>query len=174
MEQAMKYRNIALLTGFSLLMCGAAWANSATVTVNVSCTILPLFEMEVTGPAGGHIEFGSIKKDPDQNVSAAAPEVVIRANSNLGQPYMITHELIAPLSSDDGAVLPDGSMSVNATAANGSAAKSQAVGTDTEVLYHSDAGGKSDIITARYDLDVHPDQDAGQYRSKLLYTIVTV
>lgn len=169
----MKIQNIALLTAVSLLISGAAWAGSGTITVNVSCTILPLFEMEVSGLNGGNIEFGAIQKDLDHNVQVSAPEVVIKANSNLGQPYIIQHELITPLSSGDGAVLPDGSMSVNASASNGKAAQSQSVGTDTEVLYRSDAGGKSDVITAQYNLDVHPDQDAGTYQSKLLYTIVT-
>lgn len=169
----MKYQNIAVLTALSLLLCGSAWANSATVTVNVSCTILPIFEMEVTGPNGGNIDFGAIQKDIDQNVTANAPEVVIKTHTNLGQPYIIKHELITPLSSGNGAVLPDRSMSVDASAANGSAATGQAVGTDPEVLYQSGAGGQSDVITARYNLDVHPDQDAGDYQSKLLYTIVT-
>lgn len=172
----MKYLNIAVLTALSItLCCGPALANSATATVNVSCTILPLFEMEISGPTGGNIEFGTITKDPDRNVDIAAPEVVINAKSNLGQPYIIKHELVTPLASDDGAVLPDGSMSVNATSAGeGSTAKDQAVGTDSEVLYQSDAAGKSDTITARYNLNVHPDQSAGDYQSKLLYTIVTV
>lgn len=156
------------------MLSGSAWANSATVSVNVSCTILPLFEMEVSGPANGNIEFGTIQKNPDQSVDVSAPEVTISAKSNLGQPYMITHELIAPLTNDNGAILPDGSMSVQASALNGSAAQDQAVGTDSGVLYHSDAAGKSDTITARYNLNVHPDQDAGDYQSKLLYTIVTI
>lgn len=169
----MKYRNIALLTLFSLLVSSSAWANSGTVTVNVSCTILPLFEMEVSGLNGGNIEFGAIQKDAHHNVQVAAPEVVIRANSNLGQPYIIKHELISPLSSHEGAELPNGSMSVNASASNGNAADSQAVGTSPEVLYRSDASGKSDVITAKYNLEVKPDQDAGTYQSKLLYTIVT-
>ncbi len=169
----MKYQNIALLTALSLLISTGAWANSGTVTVNVSCTILPLFEMEVSGLNGGNIEFGAIQKDAKQNVNVAAPEVVIRANSNLGQPYMIKHELITPLSSHDGGVLPDRSMSVNASSSNGSAAASQSVSTDSEVLYRSNAAGKSDVITAQYNLEVRPDQDAGTYESKLLYTIVT-
>ena len=170
----MKYLNIASLTVLALLIAGSAWANQSTVSVNVSCTILPLFEMEVSGPANGNIEFGTIQKDPDNNVDISAPEVVIRATSNLGQPYLITHELVTPLASNDGAVLPDGSMTVDASAASGSAAKSQQVGTDSEVLYQSDATGKSDTVTAHYNLNVHPDQDAGAYQSKLLYTIVTV
>ena len=170
----MKYQNIFALTAMTLLLAGSAWAG-ITATVNVSCTILPLFEMAVTGPNGGNIEFGVIQKDADQNVLVTAPEVVISAKSNTGQPYMITHELITPLANDEGAVLPDGSMSVNASSASGgSTAKGAAVGTDTGVLYHSDATGKSDTVTARYDLDVNPDQEAGNYQSKLLYTIVTV
>lgn len=169
----MKYLNIAALTALSLFIAGSALANSTTVSVNVSCTILPLFEMEVVSPVNG-IEFGAIQKNPDANVDVAAPEITIRAKTNMGQPYIIKHELLTPLSNDSGAILPDGSMSVDATSGNGSAAQGQAVGTDSEILYQSNAGGQSDTVTARYNLNVHPDQDAGQYQSKLLYTIVTV
>ena len=171
----MKYQNIAVLTALLLALSGSAWANSATVTVNVSCTILPLFEMEVTGPNGGNIEFGMIRKDPDQSIDASAPEVTIKATSNLGQPYMIKHELIAPITSNEGAVLPDGSMTVNASSASGgSAANGKPVSTDSDVLYQSDATGQSDTVTAHYNLNVDPNQEAGQYQSKLLYTIITV
>ena len=170
----MKYLRVFTLTISTLIGCVSALANSATVTVNVSCTILPLFEMEVSGPANGNIEFGAIQKDPDQNVDASASEVMIRAKSNLGQPYIIKHELITPMSTGDGAVLPDGSMSVNASASNGTTAKGTAVGTDSEVLYQSGPTGEGDTITAQYTLNVHPDQEAGDYNSKLLYTIVTV
>lgn len=157
-----------------MVLCTSAWANNATVSVNVSCTILPLFEMSVTGPNGGNIEFGAIQKEAGQDVVKDAPEVVISAMSNLGKPYKITHELISPLSNGSTA-LPDGSMSVDATSAGGgSAAKNQTVGTVSKTLYESDALGKSDTVTARYNLKVKPEQDAGQYQTKLLYTIVTV
>ncbi len=168
----MKKLNIAALTTLALFLTVPALANNTTVSVNVSCTILPLFEMEVISPVNG-IEFGAIQKNPDANVDVSAPEITIRAKTNMGQPYIIKHELLTPLASDNGAILPDGSMSVDATSGNGSTAQGQAVGTDPEVLYQSDANGQSDTITARYNLNVHPDQDAGQYQSKLLYTIVT-
>lgn len=171
----MKYLNIAVLTTLGLILCGSAMANQATVSVNVSCTILPLFEMQVSGPNNGNIEFGAIQKEAGQNVTKTAPEVIISAKSNLGRPYLIKHELIAPLANTSGSAIPDGAMSVDATnSGTGSAARSQAVGTASKTLYQSDATGQSDIITARYNLNVQPDQDAGHYESKLLYTIVTV
>ena len=171
----MKYLNIVALTLLCVALSGSAIANQATVSVNVSCTILPLFEMQVSGPNGGNIEFGAIQKEAGQTVDKTAPEVIISAKSNLGRPYLIKHALIAPLANTTGEAIPDGAMSVDATnAGGGSSAKSQTVGTTSQTLYQSDAAGQSDTITARYNLKVQPQQDAGHYESKLLYTIVTV
>lgn len=172
----MKYLNLSLLTFLLLIphsVCLAA--NSATVTVDVSVTIRPLFELSVSGPANGNIEFGEVDKKANENTFATSEKVLVTAKTNLREPYMITQSLQSPLQSSSGSTMPDDSMTVSAKSfnTNGKPANNQAVGINSTVLFESDANGMGDTVEAEYQLKIASNQDSGQYKSKLTYSIVT-
>jgi hypothetical protein len=173
----MKIRNAFALALLGLAMSSAAWAASDSVSVTVSATIPPLFELSVSGPHQGNIEFGVIHKDPAQPVVAEAPEVVLTARSNLGRPYEIKQELMSPLANERNDRFGDRDLSstaVNLRTDGAVAGSGTPVSTRPQTLFTSNAEGKSDTIKARYRLRVVPEQPSGNYRTKLVYTITTI
>lgn len=172
----MKYINFVLLTALFLIPQTASYAaRSASVTVDVSVTIRPVFELSVSGPANGNIEFGEVDKKLDETVVAESEKVFVTAKSNLREPYIISHSLQSPLRSISGSTMPDDSMTVNARSfnTNGKPADNQTVTTNSSVLFESDANGMGDTVEAQYQLKVASNQDPGTYNSKLTYSIVT-
>jgi hypothetical protein len=170
----MKYLAIVLLTALLVLSAPLAIAGSNTVTVNVSAIILPLFEIGVSGPNGKDIDFGVIQKNPNGSITISSNDIVVTTQSNLGRPYRVTQELIAPLTNERGTPVPNDAMTVDARSQKGQAAVGQVVNTSASTLLESDAQGSSDTVTASYKLRVEPQQEAGQYNTRLVYSIVSV
>ncbi len=170
-----KYIVIAVLI-LGLFLTSPALSASKSTTVNVSVTVAPLFEISVVGPDNGHLDFGYIDRDPNGPITLESGEVKVQAKSNLGVPYQITHALVNPLTNGDGISFSDKDLSVAARGINtsGLASSGETVSTDTSTLFRSNPKGKSDTIIAQYKLTVRPSQAAGNYKSKLLYTIVTL
>jgi len=154
----------------------SSYALSKSVEIKVSATVAPVFEISVEGPAGGNIEFGTIHRDPHQSVTAPSKEVIIKARSNLGQPYEISQKLVGPLVNDSGKSFGEGSITARAVnnRTDGTAYESVPVSTNPTVLFRSNPKGHSDSVTAVYDLEVQPDQDAGFYTTGLVYTITAL
>lgn len=172
----LKPASVLMAALFVAVLCPeTAHSAQKSVTVNVSATILPLFQIEVGGPANGNIEFGVIQKDPDGDVTIQAKEVVITTQSNLRTPYIITQSLSTPLANENGVGVPAGALRVSAqnNKSGGSASQNVEVGTDSSVLFRSDNNGQGDTISANYTLRVPPVQEAGEYRSQLVYTLTT-
>lgn len=172
----MKYFVLAVAMGVMALVPLEAQAASKSVSVNISVTIPPLFEIDVSGPAGGNIEFGIVNKDANGPVEAASSEVVINTRSNLQQPYQITQKLVSPLSNGQGQTIGPENFSVQSVSSieDGTASSGTGISTQDSSLFTSDASGKSNTLRTVYRLRVNPEQSAGTYQSKLVYTIVTL
>lgn len=150
-------------------------ALSRSVQVNVSCTIAPMFELEVSGPAAGNIDFGTVHKDADGALTFDSSEVVIRTKTNLGQPYHVTQMLLTPIQNEEGHQFSAEDFTSRAVAekSGGNFVSEGAVSTAPVPLFVSN-DGKSNVITANYQLKVKPEQPSGHYASKLVYTIATI
>ncbi len=170
-----KIVSIALI-GMVVFLPLEGHAASKSVSVNVSVTIPPLFEIEVGGPAGGNIEFGVVNKDPNGAVTADSPEVVITTRTNLQQAYQVTQKLVTPLSNGQGDTIAPEDFTVQSVSSieGGSASNGGGVSTQDSSFFTSNGAGKSNTLRAIYRLKVKPEQAAGTYQSKLVYTIVTL
>lgn len=152
------------------------YAASNSVTVKVSVTIPPLFELSVSGPTHGNIEFGVVERDPLYPVTVESQDVVLTAKSNLGRPYEITHALVTPFSNESNDRFAEEDLTVSAEnlKTGGTAVQSTRVTTTPSAIYTSDTEGKSETIKANYKLLVRPEQAAGNYQTKLVYTFTTI
>jgi len=150
-------------------------ALSKSVQVNVSCTIAPMFELDVSGPTGGNIEFGTLHKDPNGTLTFDSNEVTIRAKTNMGQPYHVTQMLVTPIRNANGDEFEAGDFTSRATAEGpGSPVVRDGFVTTQPMTLLSSNDGKSSAVTASYKLKVKPGQASGFYASKLIYTIATI
>lgn len=152
------------------------WAETKSVEITVSATVLPMLELSVSGPAGGNIEFGAIERSPNGAVTLQSKEVVVEAKTNLYKPYQITQTLVEPFSQTGGeGTFGEEDLTVDAESASGkgSPAKGLKVGTSPTTLFTSSADGQGDTIKANYKLNVKPTQPSGDYRTKLIYSITT-
>ena len=151
-----------------------ARSETKSVTINVSVNVHPVFELNVSGPAGGNIQFGDIQQKADGDVVIEAPEVVLHARTNLGKPYQITQELIEPLANEQNAQFSKEDFTVDME--NGGSRErtvSGPVSTEASTLFVSDSGLEK-TLNARYKLRVRPEQPAGLYQAKLVYTITSL
>lgn len=161
---------------FILAFATVGYAASESVSVKVSVTIPPLFELSVSGPTKGNIEFGIAERDPLGPVTVESQEVVLTAKSNLRRPYEITHALVTPLSNERNDRFAEKDLTVFAEnfKTSGRAVRGTSVGTTSSAIYTSDPEGKSETVKANYRLLVRPQQAAGHYQTKLVYTITTI
>ena len=158
-------------------MAGTAYAESKSASYTMRVTIPPLFELEVTGPSDGVIDFEDFKRDATQTTNVSSEPVTIRARSNLGKAYQISQKLVGPLTSDTGSTLPPEDLTVSATNLdkNGKASGETTVSVDEPTpLFTSNADGKGDTVKTSYNLKVKADSAAGTYQAKIVYSIVTL
>ncbi|MFT5208279.1 MAG: hypothetical protein ACI9CF_002051 [Candidatus Omnitrophota bacterium] len=170
-----KLIRLTLIAVILSVIASPGFAKSLTHTVKVSLRVLPIMELEITGPAGGNIEFGDIQKDGTKNIITQAKDVIINAKTNMATPYIIQQELLTPISNAKGEVLTAGAMTVNASneAGRGQSMSNVSALTTPNIIYRSDARGRSDSIKAQYHVNIPPTQAAGSYESALRYTFVT-
>lgn len=156
-----------------LALGGTAEAETKSVSIDVTVRVLPIFELTVSGADGGNLEFGDVQKSGSGDVFAESKEMVLTAKSNLGRPYQITQTLSEPLRSDNAETFEEGDLTVRAqnSATQGSVTNGAGVTTTPTTLFTSDSRGKGDTIRASYRLRVKPDQPAGDYKTRLVYTI---
>ncbi len=172
MTKLIKLTLIAIMVS---ALASPAFAKSLTQTVKVSLRVLPIMELEITGPAGGNIEFGDIQKDGTKNTISKAKDVMIHAKTNMATPYIIQQELLTPISNANGESLNAGAMTVNASNENGrgQSMNNVSVLSTPNIIYRSDDRGRSEAIKAQYQVNIPPTQAAGYYESALRYTFVT-
>ena len=79
-------KNLSLIgfigIGMTLLPL-AGWAETKSVEISVSATVLPMLELSVSGPAGGNIEFGAIERTPNGAVTLQSKELLVQTKTNL-------------------------------------------------------------------------------------------
>jgi len=168
-----RMKKLVIMVTMGLICTSLSYAGSK-VSINVSVTIKPILEISAVGPNNGHIEFGSVQKNAASPVTVESGDVVVTARSNLGEPYHVTQELTSLLSDQSGNTMQDQSLKSFAKSDSNpeGAIQGGAVNTKPALLYRSNPTGGSETIRARYELTVLPDQPAGNYESKLVYSII--
>lgn len=118
------------------------------------------------------IEFAGLKpKDPPKR-----SEVIIQVRSNIGKPYQVSQKVLVDLTSKDGQVIPQGYFTVRTEGPQlkGTARFPQntAVKKGESVLFVSDAQGSADTFAVVYELTCPPDVLAGDYATRITYSLL--
>lgn len=156
----------------------AAWAESASKTVQVTATILPRLELSVTPETGSAITFGAIEQPAAGETADRSVRVAVGVFSNLGHPYHVTQLVRRGLTNREGAVISDDQFRVmthDARLGSTTAVQPTPITPGTpSTLYLSNTQGKSDNFLADYTLTVAPATVAGDYDTEIVYTVTSL
>ncbi len=106
-------------------------------------------------------------------------EVLIEVKSNLGRPYQVTQNVSSEMVSSKGEKIPAGNFSLQAlpagnTRGNLRVAAKTPVEKGSQILFVSDAAGSPDKFKVVYELICPADLTAGNYSSRITYTLTEV
>lgn len=129
-----------------------------TVTLDVRVEIRPSFQFTVVVARGGRtLDFGGISK----NRPSAEETLRCRVESNTGSGYRVTQEMIEPLLSSQGEVLPEEALQFSVNEAGDWRTLSA-----SQPLFSS-SDGRSETFDLRYALKPEGTQKAGVYNGNL-------
>ena len=122
-----------------------------------------------------NIDFANLKPSDGPRLS----EVLIEVKSNLGRPYQVTQNVLSELVSGDGEKIPSKyfslqTLSVNDTKGNLKISNKIPVEKGNVLLFVSDTNGSADKFKVIYELICPPDLKAGNYSSRITYTLTEI
>jgi hypothetical protein len=129
------------------------------------------FELDITSEQGGIIRFSNIKpKQPPQT-----SEVVITVKTNIGKQYQVTQGVLSGLINKEGATIPAQYFTLKEESRGTKGALKftipAEVKTGDTVLFVSDADGSPDTFKMIYELSVPFEVNAGEYSTRITYSI---
>jgi hypothetical protein len=106
-------------------------------------------------------------------------EVLIEVKSNLGRPYQVTQNVLSELMSSTGEKIPDKNFSLQTLAVDNTKgslkiANKTTVEKGNTLLFVSDANGTADKFKVIYELICPVDLRAGNYSSRITYTLTEI
>ena len=133
--------------------------------------IARVFDLIVTPELGGLIEFRDLKpKEPPKQTS-----VVIEINSNIAKQYQVSQELISGLVNKDGKALPQKCFTLREESLNTKGRLQFSSSTEVKIgqmiLFVSDQEGSADKFRIIYEIGTLADVTAGDYSSRITYSI---
>ena len=153
-------------------LTGAGGAPPAELQVPVELHVGEVFTMSVRSleDAGQILRFSKSGAGP----AVQDQRMLVTIRTNMGRPYEVLFGLDHPLVLDSGDTLPERALSVSidhqgpgrVVHADGSP-----VGTGYQPLYRSDSAGAPHSFVVHYRLAIPPDARAGEYRSRLRFSI---
>lgn len=147
---------------------GPAGAESVSQTFEVVAVIQPELSLSIVPDTGERLDFGTLYSSQTEARLSPPVRVDVRVFSNLGRPYQITQQLVAPLTNEMGLALAPEHLLV--APADPSGAPGVAA-TQPQVLFSSDPQGHSVHRPLTYQLRVPTGQAAGTYRGTILMTV---
>lgn len=161
--------------GFALIgaaQASPASAESASQTFDVVAVIEPELSLSIAPETGTRLDFGTLYSSEAETRLSPPFRVAVHVFSNLGRPYQITQQLLAPLTNEAGAALPpEHLLVVDAGTPQGMSAPSGFSAGQPHVVFSSDLQGHSTDRALTYQLRVPPRQAAGTYRGTILTTV---
>ncbi|MCX5699730.1 MAG: hypothetical protein NTX01_08560 [Candidatus Omnitrophica bacterium] len=107
-------------------------------------------------------------------------EVLIEVKSNLGRPYQVTQNVLSGLVSGEGEKIPSQYFSLQALSVNDTTKGNLKIASKIPVekgnvlLFVSDANGSADKFKVVYELTCPADLRAGNYSSRITYTLTEI
>ncbi len=158
---------VSLATLVAWLMAASSQgAEAASQTVEVVAVIEPELSLAIEPETGERIDLGVIASSPTESRVSRPVNVHVRIQSNLGQPYQVTQQLIEPLTNEQGTTVPAGHLLLNASQEGLGRAADR-----PQAILSSDPLGRSSNTSVSYQLRVPPRQPAGTYRGTILMTV---
>jgi len=132
-----------------------------------------IFEISITPQDQRYnIEFSDLKPGEGPRTS----EVLIEVKSNLGRPYQVVQNVLSEMVNDKGGKIPDENftlctLSAGDTKGSLKISDKAAVKKGNQVLFISDPDGSSDKFRVVYELVCPVGLGAGNYSSRITYTL---
>jgi hypothetical protein len=122
-----------------------------------------------------NIEFSDLKPGEGPRTS----EVLIEVKSNLGRPYQVVQNVISEMVNNKGEKIPSDDFTLRTLPVDDTKGKLKAadkipVGKGSQLLFISDDEGSSDRFKVDYELICSPDLSAGNYSSRITYTLAEI
>ncbi|MCM8782966.1 MAG: hypothetical protein NC909_01015 [Candidatus Omnitrophica bacterium] len=140
-------------------------------TFNLEVEIAPIFNLEVRPQLGGIIEFRDLKPGSTPKSS----EVIVEVKSNLGKRYQVSQRINSELIDKEGNKIPMKYFNLRQESLETKGSlrfpESTEVRLGETVLFVSDLKGSSDRFKIIYELEVPFDIRAGDYSTRIVYSI---
>ena len=122
-----------------------------------------------------NIDFANLKPSDGPRLN----EVLVEVKSNLGRPYQVTQDILSELVNNNGDKIPAKyfslqTLSQNNTKGNLKVASRIPVEKGNLLLFVSDANGSADKFKVIYELTCPADLKAGNYSSRITYTLTEI
>lgn len=134
-----------------------------------------IFEVMITPQDQRYnIDFANLKASEGPRIN----EVMITVKSNTGRPYQVTQNVLSDLMNASGEKIPEENFSAQTVSTNtkGSlkATSKAPVKKGNLLLFISDPDGSTDQFKVIYELICPPDLKAGNYSSRITYTLTEI
>ncbi|MFA6129859.1 MAG: hypothetical protein WC731_02620 [Candidatus Omnitrophota bacterium] len=122
-----------------------------------------------------NIDFVNIKPSDGPRLN----EVLIEVRSNLGRPYQVTQNVLSELVNDRGDKIPSKNFSLQTLPVDKTKGSLRIPGKEpvkkgSQLLFISDSYGSADKFKIIYELICPPDLGAGNYSSRITYTLTEI
>ncbi|MEI8350233.1 MAG: hypothetical protein WCI77_08780 [Candidatus Omnitrophota bacterium] len=141
--------------------------------LKIQINIERVFEIAVEADTAGGLYFSNVTEEN----SPIEKEVILKIKTNMTKPYSIVQKMAAPLTNNQGDVIPAELFTYLGEIGEGQKGEvlcSQWVPVklgDT-VVFNSNANGDASVIRMKYSLKVPIDTKAGDYRAQISYALV--
>jgi len=169
-QKAGKYRG-----KIKYLLEGIQITNPLIDTLDLEIDNPEVLELAVTPEIGkGFLRFDNLKPQEPPRIS----EVNIEIRSNIGKPYQVSQNITSLFTSKEGKTIPKEYFILKTEAAQIKGKLNYADKTDVRLgemtLFVSDDRGSSDKFKVIYELSIPPDLKAGDYSTRITYSITAI
>lgn len=159
-------------TRLKYILEGASFVQTRLLdTLDLIIDIPRIFDLEVIPEYGGVIQFRDVKPLQLPKIN----QVTIEINSNIGKKYQLTQKVLSELTTAEGFTIPDNNFTVRTESLETKGilkvANKQPVKKGDMVLFVSDENGASDKFKIIYELSLPADYHAGDYSTKIVYSL---
>ncbi|MGE5196948.1 MAG: hypothetical protein ACM3IL_00355, partial [Deltaproteobacteria bacterium] len=172
LNQALK-QNAGLYRGrIKYFMEGAAAVQARPLdTLGLEIERPRVFELSITPESGGLIRFNDVKLNQPPQTS----EIAVQIKTNIGRPYQVNQHLYSDLTNKEGDVISSKNFTLREEGVDTKgtlkfSSPAEVKSGDT-VLFTSDSEGSSDNFKVIYELTSTPEVKAGDYSTRLTYSI---
>ncbi|MDP1853858.1 MAG: hypothetical protein Q8L26_06640 [Candidatus Omnitrophota bacterium] len=133
-----------------------------------------IFDLEITSETGWGIAFTDLKAETPPRIN----EVTIEVKTNLAKPYQITQNVLSDLTDKQGNTIPNDyfhlrTESIN-TKGNLRFSDKGVVKKGDAILFSSDNQGSPDKFKIIYELECPKDLKAGDYSTRITYSLLEI